>query len=96
MFRVIKALKEVGSLYETEKKVRILPKKYKEAVRKSGLSDDTFASAFTVCKKAGFVGTNTVNETGLLLLEAVELMNPRESLEGYTDIYEYKKGTVKE
>ena len=96
MFRVIKALKEVGSLYETEKKVRILPKKYKEAVRKSGLSDDTFASAFTVCKKAGFVGTNTVNETGLLLLEAVELMNPKESLEGYTDIYEYKKGTVKE
>ncbi|BBB32000.1 conserved hypothetical protein [Thermotomaculum hydrothermale] len=96
MYRVIKALKEVGSLYQTEKKVRILPKKYKEAVKKSGLSEEVFAEAFNICKKAGFVGVNTVNETGLLLLEAVDLMNPEETLEGYTDIYEYKKGTVKE
>ncbi len=96
MFRVIKALAETGSLFEKEKKIRILPKKYKEAVKLSGLSEDTFAEGFNLCKKAGFVGTNTVNETGLLLLEAVTMMNPAESLEGYADIYEYKKGTVKE
>ncbi len=96
MFRVIKALAETGSLFEKEKKIRILPKKYKEAVKKSGLSEETFAEAFNLCKKAGFVGTNTVNETGLLLLEAVIMMNPSESLEGYADIYEYKKEKAKE
>ncbi len=96
MFRVIKALAEVGSLFEKEKKIRILPKKYKEAVKKSGLSEQTFAEAFNLCKRAGFVGTNTVNETGLLLLEAVNLTNPSESLQGYADIYQYKKETVGE
>ncbi len=96
MFRVIKALAETGSLFEKEKKIRILPKKYKEAVKKSGLSQETFAEAFNLCKKAGFVGTNTVNETGLLLLEAVSMTNPTESLEGYADMYEYKKDRVEE
>ena len=95
MYRVIEALVKVGSLYEKEKKIRVLPRKLKEAVKLSGLSDDTFGEALLVCKKAGFVGNNSVNETGLLLIEAVKLMNPLTSLEGYADIYEFKKDRVK-
>ncbi|WP_022670288.1 DUF505 domain-containing protein [Hippea alviniae] len=96
MYRVIKALSEVGSLYEKEKKIRILPKKHKEAIKRSGLSEDLFKEAFNVCKRAGFVGVNTVNEAGLLILEATKLMNPQESLIGYADMYEYKKEHLSE
>ncbi len=96
MYRVIASLARAGLLYESEKKIRIPPKKAKEAVKSSGLSPDTFSKAFFACKQAGYVGVNTVNELGLLVIEATTMMNPKESLTGYSDIYEYKKSSLKE
>jgi len=73
--RVLQALKNVGTLYVKEQKVRILPRNVAEAKRISGLSDETFAEALQVARLFGYVGYNNLTDTGMMLLEAVEKMN---------------------
>ncbi len=76
IYRVLKALSEVGTLFVKERRIRILPKNLKEAVKRSGLPPQVFDETLTAARHAGLVGKNTVTEAGLLVLEAVEKMNP--------------------
>jgi hypothetical protein len=76
IYRVLKALSEVGTLFVKERRIRILPKKLKEAVKRSGLPPQVFDETLTAARHAGLVGKNTITEAGLLVLEAVEKMNP--------------------
>ena len=78
IYRVLEALRKVGTLYVKEEKVRILPRNIKEALKLSGLSKDAFDDAVKVAKVAGFLGKNSITRAGLLVLEAVKEMNPQE------------------
>ena len=78
IYRVLEALKKVGTLYVKEKKVRILPRNIKEALKLSELSEEAFEDALKVAKVAGFVGKNSITTAGLMILEATEMINPSE------------------
>ncbi|NPA12472.1 MAG: DUF505 domain-containing protein [Aquificae bacterium] len=73
--RILQAIKEVGNLYIKEKRVRILPKNWEEAIRLSGLDKETFEKEIAVARLAGFIGKTSIHESGLEILEAVELLN---------------------
>ncbi len=75
--RVLSALRDVGTLYVKERKVRVLPRNIGHAQKRSGLSAEAFNDALEAARVAGFVGRNTVTTAGLLLLEVVEAMNPQ-------------------
>ncbi len=73
--RVLEALKKVGTLYVKEQKVRILPKNIKEAIELSGLDPDTFEEELVILRASNLIGKSSINEAGLLILEALEKLN---------------------
>jgi hypothetical protein len=78
LYRLLKALALVGTLYARERRVRVLPRNIETAIKLSGLTRTSFEDAISLARVAGFIGQNTINEAGILLLEAVEAMNPGE------------------
>ena len=74
LVRVLEALKKVGTIYEKERKVRIVPSRLKDALKVSGLDPSTFDEMMRVARAARFVGSNSLNEAGMLILEALEDM----------------------
>ena len=73
IIRIIRAIKEVGSLYVKEQRVRIEPENWKEIKKLSGLTDEEFEKELVIMKQAKFLGQNSLFESGLLLLQAAEL-----------------------
>ncbi len=74
LVRVLEALRKVGTIYEKERKIRVLPSKFKEALKLSGLDANTFDEMLRVARSAKFVGSNSLNESGMLILEAFDEM----------------------
>ncbi len=84
--RLLRALRQAGTLYVKEKRVRVLPRNLERAIRLSGLSREAWENAMEAARVAGFVGKNAVNEAGLLLLEVAERMNPGEEVRGLVEV----------
>ncbi len=73
--RVLEALRKVGTLYEKERKVRVLPKNFKEAMKLSGLDPESFEKELVILRASNLIGKSSINEAGLLILEALEKLN---------------------
>jgi len=71
---VLRALKDVGSLYVKERKVRILPDNWKKALKLLKMDMETFENTLTLLRRAGYIGKDSVTENGVLLIEAAEML----------------------
>jgi hypothetical protein len=72
IINLLRALKEVGSLYVKERKVRILPDNWKKALKLLKMDLETFENTLTLLRRARYVSSNGITENGLLLIEAAE------------------------
>ncbi|WP_051904396.1 DUF505 domain-containing protein [Hippea jasoniae] len=72
LVRVLRAIKEVGTLYEKEKKIRVRPDKWKEVEKLSGLDPETFGEVIRIARLARFIGTNSLTDAGYNLLCAID------------------------
>jgi hypothetical protein len=72
LLRVLAAIRQVGTLYAKERKVRIQPHAWEEAERLTGLSPQEFREAVHIARLGHYLGETTLTEAGLNLLEVQE------------------------
>ncbi len=72
LIRVLEAVREVGTLYEREKKIRVRPDRWKRVEKLSGLDPETFSEVVRIARMTKFLGTNTVTDAGYNLLLALD------------------------
>ncbi len=73
--RILNVLKEIGNLYVKEQKVRILPKNIKTAISILKMDKERFNKALVVARNAKYIGKSSINEAGMRLIRAFELVN---------------------
>lgn len=78
VIRLLQAVRDVGSLYVKEHKVRIKPENWKHIERAVGVDPDTFNKVLVLAKEAKFILTNSLSEAGMYLLKAVDEINKKE------------------
>ncbi len=87
LVRFLEALREVGTLYEKERKIRVTSEQWKKAEKLTGLDAETLREEIILAQKAKFIGHNRINESGLMLLEALDLIKSKKRM-----TFEYMEG----
>jgi hypothetical protein len=72
LVRVLEAIRQVGTLYAKERKVRIQPHEWAEAERLTGLGPQAFQEALQLARLGHYLGETTLTEAGLNLLAVQE------------------------
>lgn len=80
LVRVLAAIRQVGTLYVKERKVRMQPHQWEEAERLSGLGESEFREMLHVARMGQYVGEATLTEAGLDLLAVQELIDKEYSV----------------
>ncbi len=78
VIRLLEAVRDVGSLYVKEHKVRIKPENWKYIEKAVGVDPDTFNKVLVLAREAKFILTNSLSEAGQYLLKAVDEINRKE------------------
>ena len=75
--RLLAAIRQVGTLYVKERKVRIMPHNWAEVERMTGLGPQEFQDAVHVARMGHYIGESGINEAGLDLLAVQEQLNSK-------------------
>ena len=66
--RLLAAIRQVGTLYVKERKVRMMPHKWAEVERLTGLGPQEFQEAVHIARLGHYIGEVNITEAGLDLL----------------------------
>ncbi len=75
--RLLAAIRQVGTLYVKERKVRIEPEKWAEVERLTGLGPQEFKETVHIARMGHYIGEVTITEAGLDLLAVEEELNSK-------------------
>jgi uncharacterized protein len=73
--RLLIAIRQVGTLYVKEQKVRMMPHNWAEVERLTGLGPQEFKEAVHVARMGHYIGEANITEAGLDLLAVQEQLN---------------------
>ncbi|GCE25102.1 hypothetical protein KDA_05860 [Dictyobacter alpinus] len=73
--RLVAAIRQIGTLYVKERKVRIVPENWAEIERLTGLGPQEFKEVRHVARMAQYIGEVTITEAGLDLLMIMDQLN---------------------
>jgi len=75
--RLLAAIRQVGTLYVKERKVRIQPQQWVEVERLTGLGPQEFKEAVQVARVGQYIGEANITEAGLDLLAVLERLKSK-------------------
>ena len=75
--RLLIAIRQVGTLYAKEQKVRMMPHNWAEVERLTGLGPQEFKEAVHIARMGHYVGEANITEAGMDLLAVQELLNSK-------------------
>jgi len=78
--RLLTAIRQVGTLYVKEQKVRMMPHNWAEEERLTGLGPQEFKEAVHITRMGHYVGEANITEAGLDLLAVLELLNASQNM----------------
>ena len=77
IIRLLAAIRQVGTLYVKERKVRMMPHKWAEVERLTGLGPQEFQEAVHIARLGHYIGEVNITEAGLDLLAVQEQLNSK-------------------
>ena len=73
--RLVAAIRQVGTLYVKERRVRIMPEQWAEVERLTGLGPQEFQETVHLARMGHYIGKVSITEAGLDLLAVQEQLN---------------------